>query len=181
MGSKRIKKAILELTQGDICYQQVDVIVNAANSYLHGGGGVDGAIHRAGGSEILEACKKIRAEKGKCSVGQAVITTAGKLKAKYVIHAVGPIWSGGNEHEPEMLASAYRNSLKLAAEHDAKTVAFPSISTGAYNYPVELASIIALKTVANFLKTETSIELVRFVLFNAKNYSSFNRALTHIH
>lgn len=180
MASKRIKKAIIELTQGDITYQNVDIIVNAANAYLHGGGGVDAAIHRAGGSEILEECAKIKTEKGKCLTGQAVITTAGKLKAKYVIHAVGPVWRGGTEHEPEMLASAYRNSLRLAAEHDVKTIAFPSISTGAYNYPVELASIIALRSVANFLKTESSIELVRFVLFNTKNYSSYKKALTHI-
>ena len=180
VGSKRIKKAIIELTQGDITYQNVDVIVNAANSYLQGGGGVDAAIHRAGGTEILEECAKIKAETGKCLTGQAVITTAGKLKAKYVIHAVGPVWRGGDQHEPELLASAYRNSLRIAAEHEAKTIAFPSLSTGAYNYPVELASIIALKTVANFLKTETSIELVRFVLFNTKNFSSYNKALTHI-
>ncbi|MEW5821499.1 MAG: O-acetyl-ADP-ribose deacetylase [Cyanobacteriota bacterium] len=180
MAQKRINKALLELTQGDITHQKVDAIVNAANSGLLGGGGVDGAIHRAGGPKILEECKEIRATKGKCPTGEAVITSAGKLKAKYVIHTVGPIWSGGKDHEPELLANAYRNSLKLAAQYEIITIAFPSISTGVYSYPVEHASVIALRTVANFLKTETSIELVRFVLFDVKTYNAYKKAINNL-
>lgn len=177
---KKIKKTVIELTQGDITHQTVDAIVNAANSSLMGGGGVDGAIHREGGPEILKECKKIRSEKGKCPTGEAVITTAGKLKSKYVIHTVGPVWEGGNNHEPELLSSAYRNSLKLAEEHQAKTIAFPSISTGVYSYPVERAAIIALKSVANFLKGDTQIELVRFVLFDFQTFDAYKKAMTHI-
>lgn len=180
MHQKRVKNALIELTQGDITHQKVDAIVNAANSGLLGGGGVDGAIHRAGGPEILEECKKVRATTGKCPTGEAVITTAGKLKATYVIHTVGPVWAGGNNHEPELLASAYRNSLKLAAENNLKTIAFPSVSTGVYSYPVDNAAIIALKAVNNFLKTETSIELVRFVLFDVKTFNAYKKALAQI-
>lgn len=180
MTQKKINNAIIELTQGDITHQVVDAVVNAANSGLLGGGGVDGAIHRAGGPDILEECKKIRATQGKCPTGNAVITTAGRLKARYVIHTVGPIWQGGNNHEPELLASAYRNSLKLAAENEVKTIAFPSISTGVYSYPVENAAVIALKTVANFLKSATSIELVRFVLFDVKTFNAYKKALGSI-
>jgi O-acetyl-ADP-ribose deacetylase (regulator of RNase III) len=178
---KRIHDSkIIELTQGDITHQVVDAIVNAANSSLLGGGGVDGAIHRAGGPDILEECKKIRASKGKLPTGQAVITSAGRLKAKYVIHTVGPIWNGGKNHEPELLANAYRNSLKLASENNLKTIAFPSVSTGVYGYPVEHAAIIALKTVSNYLKGETGVELVRFVLYDHKTFNGYKKALAYI-
>lgn len=180
MFKKNINNSIIELTQGDITHQIVDVIVNAANSELMGGGGVDGAIHRAGGGEILAQCKKIKAQQGRLPTGQAIATTAGKLKAKYIVHTVGPIWSGGKQHEPELLASAYRNSLKCAEENLATTVAFPSISTGAYGYPVENASIIALKAVSNYLKGDTCIKIVRFVLFDVRTFEAFKKALTHI-
>jgi O-acetyl-ADP-ribose deacetylase (regulator of RNase III) len=178
---KRIHDSIIiELTQGDITHQVVDAIVNAANSGLLGGGGVDGAIHRAGGPEILEECKKIRSKIGKLPTGEAVITTAGHMRAKHVIHTVGPRWKGGHDHEPELLANAYRNSLKIADEYKLKTISFPSISTGVYGYPVEHAAIIALKTVANYLKGETQIELVRFVLFDHKTFQAYKKAMAHI-
>lgn len=180
MVQKKVKNSLIELTQGDITHQKVDVIVNAANSGLMGGGGVDGAIHREGGPEILEECRKIRSEKGKCPTGEAVITNAGRLKAKKVIHTVGPIWQGGHNHEPELLASAYRNSLKLADENNLKTIAFPSISTGAYGYPVDFAATIALKTVYHYLKGDTSIELVRFVLFDYKTVDAYKKAISQI-
>ncbi|HHY47951.1 MAG TPA: O-acetyl-ADP-ribose deacetylase, partial [Firmicutes bacterium] len=134
-GSTRVR-----LIQGDITQQETDAIVNAANSGLLGGGGVDGAIHRAGGPEILEQCKRIRAEKGLCPTGEAVITTGGRLKARFVIHAVGPIWQGGNHDEDRLLASAYQNSLKLAVQHGIKSISFPSISTGAYRFPIDRAA-----------------------------------------
>ena len=177
---KKVKKSVIELTQGDITHQTVDAIVNAANSSLLGGGGVDGAIHREGGPEILKECKKIRSEKGKCPTGEAVITTAGKLKSKFIIHTVGPVWEGGNNHEPELLSSAYRNSLKLAEENQVKSIAFPSISTGVYSYPVDRAAIIALKSVSNFLKGDTQIELVRFVLFDFQTFDAYKKAISHI-
>ena len=159
-----INKSILELIEGDITEQETDAIVNAANSSLLGGGGVDGAIHRAGGPKILEECRKL----GGCPTGEARITTGGNLTAKYVIHTVGPVYSGGKRREAELLASAYKNSLSLASQYKLKSVAFPSISTGAYGYPVNEAAIIALKTVMNYLKTHTDIEQVRFVLFGQK-------------
>ena len=180
MSSKKINKCIIDLTQGDITHQTLDAIVNAANSGLLGGGGVDGAIHRAGGPEILEECKKIRTIKGKCPTGEAVITSGGRLKVKYVIHTVGPIWRGGKDHEPELLSNAYRNSLKLAVENYISKIAFPSVSTGVYGYPVEHAAVIALKTVANFVKTESSLELVRFVLFDIKTFNAYKKALNVI-
>lgn len=180
MTQKKINNTLIELTQGDITHQHVDAIVNAANSGLLGGGGVDGAIHRAGGPEIIEECRKIRSTKGKCPTGEAVITAAGKLNAKYVIHTVGPVWRGGNEHEPEKLTNAYRNSLKLADKHNVKKIAFPSISTGVYSYPVDYAAIIALKTITNYLKGDTNIELVRFVLFDIKTFKAYQKALSDI-
>jgi O-acetyl-ADP-ribose deacetylase (regulator of RNase III) len=168
-----IGKSKLELVQGDITQQDTEAIVNAANPSLLGGGGVDGAIHRAGGPQILEECRKI----GGCPPGEARITSGGKLKAKYVIHAVGPIYRGGTQGEAETLASAYRNSLALASKHGIKSVAFPSLSTGAYGYPIELAAPIALKTVMDYLQAHPEIELVRFVLFGHSAYEAYERAL----
>jgi O-acetyl-ADP-ribose deacetylase (regulator of RNase III) len=157
----------LYFIQGDITHQATDAIVNAANSGLMGGGGVDGAIHRAGGPAILEECKKIVTKQGRLPTGQAVITTGGNLKAKFVIHTVGPVWRGGSQGEPELLASAYRESLKLAAEHNLKSISFPSISTGAYGYPLPQAADVAIKTVVSFLEERsTSIKEVVFVLFS---------------
>ena len=171
-----INKSILELIEGDITEQETDAIVNAANSSLLGGGGVDGAIHRAGGPKILEECRKL----GGCPTGEARITTGGNLTAKYVIHTVGPVYSGGKQREAELLANAYKNSLSLASQYKLKSVAFPSISTGAYGYPVNEAAIIALKTVMNYLKTYTDIELVRFVLFGQKAYQAYDKALQEL-
>ena len=168
-----INKSILELIEGDITEQETDAIVNAANSSLLGGGGVDGAIHRAGGPKILEECRKL----GGCPTGEARITTGGNLKAKYVIHTVGPIFSGGQRREAELLANAYKNSLSLASQYKLKSVAFPSISTGAYGYPVDEAATIALKTVIHYLKTHTDIDMVRFVLFGQKAYQAYDKAL----
>jgi O-acetyl-ADP-ribose deacetylase (regulator of RNase III) len=164
----KVGKATVRLVRGDITEMETDAIVNAANSSLMGGGGVDGAIHRRGGSKILEECKRIRATewpKG-LPTGKAVITSGGNLKAEHVIHAVGPIWRGGNRGEPELLAQAYQNSLRLAVAEGLKTVAFPSISTGAYGYPVEGACRIALKAVKEFLENEDSLDEVVFVLFS---------------
>lgn len=168
----------LVLVQGDITRQATDAIVNAANSGLMGGGGVDGAIHRAGGPAIKEECKLIVARTGRLDTGKAVITTAGNLTAKFVIHTVGPIWHGGSHGEPELLASAYRECLQLAHERQLKSVSFPSISTGAYGYPVTEAAEIALKTVLSFLRnTNTTIDEVDFVLFDTGTYRDYSRAL----
>jgi O-acetyl-ADP-ribose deacetylase (regulator of RNase III) len=173
MVRKEIGKSIIELVQGDITEQDADAIVNAANSRLAGGGGVDGAIHRTGGPAIMEECRKI----GGCPTGEAVITPGGKLPAKYVIHTVGPVYRGGDRGEAELLESAYRNSLRVASENTCKSVAFPSVSTGAYGYPIEEASRIALRTVAGYLRSETDIELVRFVLFGKADYEAYEKAL----
>ena len=175
-----INRTELCLKQGDITQEDTDAIVNAANSSLMGGGGVDGAIHRAGGPAILEACKRIRAERGPLPTGQAVITTGGNLRAKHVIHTVGPIWRGGHAGETQLLASAYRESLKLAVENRLSTVAFPSISTGAYGYPIDEAARIALRTVIDFLESNTSLEKVIFVLFDSRTYDSYRRALEEL-
>jgi len=159
---------VIRLVQGDITKESTDAVVNAANRSLLGGGGVDGAIHRAGGPAILEACKAIRARQGECPPGEAVVTTGGRLPAKYVIHTVGPVWRGGDRGEPGILASCYRNSLRVVVAMGLRSVAFPSISTGAYGYPVEEAASVALSTVAAFLsKEERAPALVRFVLFDA--------------
>lgn len=171
-----INKSILELIEGDITEQETDAIVNAANSSLLGGGGVDGAIHRTGGIKILEECKKL----GGCPTGEARITTGGKLKARHVIHTVGPIYSGGKQRESELLANAYKNSLNLASKYKLKSVSFPSISTGAYSYPINEASTIALKTVIDYLKTYTDIELVRFVLYGQKAYQVYEQSLQEL-
>jgi len=174
----KIGKSTLSIIQGDITRQETEAIVNAANSSLMGGGGVDGAIHRAGGPAILEDCKKIVAKQGRLPTGQAVITTGGNLRAKYVIHTVGPVWHGGTRGEPELLASAYSESLKVATENKIGSVSFPSISTGVYSYPVAEAAEIALHTVAEYLGQEdTTVKEVVFVLFDSGTYREYARAL----
>jgi O-acetyl-ADP-ribose deacetylase len=175
----QIKKAILQLVKGDITHIEADAIVNAANSTLFGGGGVDGAIHRKGGPKILEECKKIRATEWPDGLptGQAVITPGGNLKAKHVIHTVGPVWHGGFHEEAKLLRQAYRNSLKLAVSKGSRTVAFPSISTGAYGYPTEEASIVALKAVEDFLENEDRLERVTFVLFSQQDFDIYSEAV----
>jgi O-acetyl-ADP-ribose deacetylase (regulator of RNase III) len=176
-----INKAKLSIIQGDITRQETDAIVNAANSSLMGGGGVDGAIHRAGGPAILEECKQIVARRGRLPTGQAVITTGGNLKARYVIHTVGPIWHGGNSGEAGLLASAYQESLKLAEERRLASISFPSISTGAYGYPVDRAAKIALQTVVAFLREHAvSLREVVFVLFDARTYEAYSSALRDV-
>jgi O-acetyl-ADP-ribose deacetylase (regulator of RNase III) len=164
----KVGKAVVRLVKGDITDMETDAIVNAANSSLMGGGGVDGAIHRKGGTKILEECKLLRSTKwpNGLPVGNAVITSGGKLKARYVIHTVGPIWRGGGSNEPKLLASAYENSLIVAKSERLRTIAFPSISTGAYGYPVSEASRVALRTVKAFLEEMNYLTLVFFVLFS---------------
>ena len=157
---------MIKVILGDITKVTADAIVNAANTSLMGGGGVDGAIHRAGGSEILEDCREIVARQGNCKTGEAVITTAGKLPAKFVIHTVGPVWNGGNKNEREKLANCYRNSLRLAVENNCKSIAFPGISTGIYRFPKQEAAHIAVKTVRDFLENDQTIEDVIFVCFD---------------
>lgn len=174
-----ISGTTLRLSQGDITKQKTEAIVNAANTTLLGGGGVDGAIHRAGGPAILEECKKIVADIGRCPTGQAVITTGGNLKAKYVIHTVGPVWNGGGSGEPELLASAYRNSLELAASKGISTIAFPSISTGAYRYPVEEAAETALRTVIAFVEHNRFDEVI-FVLFSESDLGVYAEVLSRL-
>jgi O-acetyl-ADP-ribose deacetylase (regulator of RNase III) len=168
------------LLRGDITHQTVDAIVNAANSELMGGGGVDGAIHRAGGREILEECKVIRKTQGKCAAGDAVITGAGKLKARHVVHTVGPVWHGGKSNEEETLASAYRTSLQLAEQNGDRTIAFPSISTGVYRYPIDLAAAVALRTVAQHCAAGGRFSEIRFVLFDDKTFNAFQKALADL-
>lgn len=160
----------IDLLQADITKVSADAIVNAANSSLLGGGGVDGAIHRAGGKAILEECKMIVARQGGCKTGQAVITTAGNLPAKYVIHTVGPIWNGGNKDEEQKLSDCYRNSLQLAVENGCETVAFPNISTGVYRFPKKEAARVAVNTVSEFLAQTDKIKKVIFVCFDEENY-----------
>lgn len=170
----------LHLVQGDITKLAVDAIVNAANTSLLGGGGVDGAIHRAAGPELLEQCRVIRARQGKCATGQAVITGAGKLPARYVIHAVGPVWNGGKSNEEELLASAYRHSLQLAAQHAVRSLAFPNISTGIYGFPKERAAEIALREVTTFLREPAPQLDVTFVCFDAENERIYARLLQEL-
>lgn len=174
---RTVNKTRFSLLQGDITKQGTDAIVNAANSSLMGGGGVDGAIHRAGGPAILEECQQIVSRQGRLPPGEAVITTGGNLEARHVIHTVGPVWHGGHSGEPELLASAYRQSLKVAVANGLKSVSFPSISTGAFGYPVRLAAAIALETVTDFLHREESLEEVVFVLFDAATYRIYAQAL----
>lgn len=168
---------MIELIQGDITKIDADAVVNAANTSLLGGGGVDGAIHKAGGAAILEECQKIRNKQGGCKVGEAVITTGGNLPAKYVIHTVGPVWNNGNKNERELLASAYKNSLNLAVENDVKSIAFPNISTGIYRFPKEEAAKIAVLTVRQFLDDITNIDKVVFVCFDNENYNIYKGLL----
>ena len=165
--------ARIDTVQGDITTEQVDAIVNAANKSLLGGGGVDGAIHRAGGPAILAECRTL----GGCETGDAKITTAGNLPAKYVIHTVGPVYRDGRHGEPDLLASCHRRSLEVALENGAKTVAFPAISCGVYGYPVEDAAGIATHTVKAFLEAHEGLTLVRFVLFGADVCGVFDHAL----
>jgi len=168
----------VSIIQGDITRQATDAIVNAANSGLMGGGGVDGAIHRAGGPAILEECKQVVSRQGRLPTGKAVITTGGNLKAKFVIHTVGPVWHGSNKGEPELLASAYRESLKVATENNLSSISFPSISTGAYGYPVAGAAKVAMNTVVSFLKEGvTSIKEIVFVLFDSTTFHAYSSAL----
>ncbi len=172
-----VGQARLTIIQGDITKQATDAIVNAANSGLMGGGGVDGAIHRAGGPAILEECQQIVTEHGRLPTGQVVITTGGNLEARHVIHTVGPVWRGGNNKEAALLESAYRQSLKLAAAQKLTSISFPSISTGAYGYPLAAAAEIALKTTVSFLKEPTSLKEVIFVLFDSRTYQAYAAAL----
>lgn len=175
--SRRFGATDLLLRQGDITREVVDVIVNAANEGLVGGGGVDGAIHRAGGPAIMAECDAIRARQGGCLTGQAVITTAGRLQARHVVHTVGPVWRGGHSGEPALLASAYRSSLALAAEHGARTIAFPSLSTGVYGYPVDLAVTVALGVARDYALAHPTFAEVRFILFGDHNMAAFAAAL----
>jgi len=171
-----INKAVLELVQGDITQQNTDAIVNAANQSLLGGGGVDGAIHRAAGPELLAECRTL----GGCSTGEAKITRGYRLKARHVIHTVGPVYRRGDSKVRELLASAYRRSLEVASENGIKGVAFPSISTGAYGYPLEEAAPLALSTVIETLKARPDIELVRFVLFGKEALEAYEKALREL-
>ncbi len=173
---KNVGPSVIEVIQGDLTKENVDAIVNAANESLLGGGGVDGAIHQAGGPAILEECRKL----GGCPTGDAKITTAGNMPAKYVIHTVGPIYRDGAHGEPEKLASCHRRSLEVAAENGVKSVSFPAISCGVYGYPIPKAAEIALDTVKTFLETHEGVEHVRFVLFGADTFTLFQSALERL-
>ncbi|MBB3016652.1 O-acetyl-ADP-ribose deacetylase [Cupriavidus alkaliphilus] len=168
----------LQVVHGDITRMEVDAIVNAANSGLLGGGGVDGAIHGAGGPAIMEACRAIRDAQGGCPTGEAVLTTGGRLPAPYVIHAVGPVWQGGSQGEEEQLGNAYRNSIRLAAQHHLRTLAFPNISTGIYGFPRERAADIAIAAVREALAGAPEIEQVTFVCFDDENYRLYRERLS---
>ena len=161
---------IIEILKADITKLEVDAIVNAANSSPMGGGGVDGAIHRAGGPAILEACRKIVARQGSCRTGQAVITTAGHLPAKFVIHTVGPVWNSGTRNEEERLAECYKNSLLLVTDNYCRTIAFPNISTGIYGFPKELAAKISIKTVREFISATGKFDKIIFACFDEENF-----------
>ena len=167
----------VEVIKGDITKLSLDAIVNAANSSLMGGGGVDGAIHRAGGPAILEECKKIVARQGGCKTGEAVITTGGNLPSRYVIHTVGPVWNGGRSSEERNLSNCYSNSLRLALDHQVRTIAFPSISTGVYGFPKSRAARIAVRAIKDFLITNPALEKVVLVCFDDENYSLIKESL----
>src|SRR6266550_399637 len=175
MATRTINGVTLALMRGNIVEVQADAIVNAANSGLRGGGGVDGAIHRAGGPSIMEECRKI----GGCTTGEAVVTTAGRLPAKYVFHAVGPIYNGSLDDE-RLLTSAYQSCLNLAEQHQVKSIAFPSLSTGIYGYPLELAAPIALRTIIEHIKKPTNLQEVIMVLFGENAYNVHEQALAGI-
>jgi len=168
-----INESTLELVEGDITMQDTEAIVNAANNSLLGGGGVDGAIHRAAGPELLAECRTL----GGCPTGEARLTKGYRLRARYVIHTVGPVYRDGQHGEALLLASAYRSSLELASQHGIRSLAFPSISTGAYGYPLDQAARIALRTIVDYLSEHPEIELVRFVLFGRSAYEVYERAL----
>ena len=174
----RILQTDLELIQGDITKAEVDAIVNAANSQLIGGGGVDGAIRRAGGDEIEQACAEIRKREGGCPTGKAVITTGGNLPAKYVIHTAGPVWEGSNSGEAELLASCYQSSLQLAVQNGIQRIAFPSISTGIYGYPTEKAAVVALTAVKEFVEqNNATLTTIQFILFDEATHTCYLDAL----
>jgi O-acetyl-ADP-ribose deacetylase len=170
----------IEVMKGDITKISVDAIVNAANTSLLGGGGVDGAIHRAGGVTILNECKKIVELQGGCKTGEAVITTAGNLPAKFVIHTVGPVWNGGKSHEAQKLGNCYRNSLQLAENNNCISIAFPGISTGIYRFPKNEAAKIAVETVCKFISLPGKVEKVIFVCFDDEYFISINRHLKNL-
>ncbi len=178
MEEVNVKNTRIKAVLGDITCEKADAIVNAANSSLMGGGGVDGAIHRAGGPAILEDCRRIVANIGRLPPGKAVLTGAGKLAAKHVIHTVGPVWHGGKSHEADVLASCYRESLSLATASNLRSIAFPAISTGIYGYPADLAASVAISTVVDYIEHEsTSINEVRFVLYDNNSYDIYTREL----
>jgi O-acetyl-ADP-ribose deacetylase (regulator of RNase III) len=172
----KINRSAISLIEGDITKQDTEAIVNAANTSLLGGGGVDGAIHRAGGPKILEECRKI----GGCKTGEAVITSGGNLKASYVIHTVGPVYRDGRHNEDLLLKNAYENSLGLASSRGIRSIAFPSISTGAYRYPLEEAARVALETSISYLRQKSDIALIRFVLFGKNALDTFEKVLTEL-
>ncbi len=174
------KLSLLELTLGDITREETDAIVNAANSSLLGGGGVDGAIHRAAGPSLLAECRKIRDRRGSLPPGQAVITAGGNLKAKYVIHTVGPVWNGGDVNEPQILESCYVNAMEEAKRKGCVSISFPSISTGIFGYPIDLAAPIAVRTVAGLLHEPGSVALARFVLFDHQTHRAYAHAAAEL-
>ncbi len=176
----KIKDTEYFLLQGDITHQETDAIVNAANGSLMGGGGVDGAIHAAGGPAILEACKVIRKKEGECLTGHSVITTGGKLKAKYVIHTVGPVWQGGMGREAAQLKSCYVSSLALARANKVTSLSFPSVSTGVYRFPIELAAEIAQGTVIDDIRTRGGLSKVGFVLFDSRSFDTYLSVLRNV-
>lgn len=174
----QVADCTVELVRGDITTSEVDAIVNAANSALAGGGGVDGAIHRAGGSAIMQETSRLYPDG--CPTGEAVISTAGNLPCQFVIHTVGPVWRGGLRGEPDLLKSAYRSSLQLAVDHHCQSVAFPAISTGVYGYPLDLAARHSLTAIADFLREHEAPQLVQIVLFDAGAFGAFSHALEQI-
>jgi O-acetyl-ADP-ribose deacetylase (regulator of RNase III) len=175
-----VRSTNIVLKQGDITREEVDVIVNAANSGLRGGGGVDGAIHRAGGPSIMAECRLIRERQGGCPTGEAVITTAGDLPARHVVHAVGPVWRGGDQDEARLLRGAYRRSLELAAGRGARTIAFPAISTGVYGYPIELATREALQVAIDFARESDQYGEIRFILFSDADLRIYSDVLAKL-